>query len=202
MAKTCVITDIHGRLDDLLALLIKVPQNAQLVFLGDYVDRGTQSAEVVAHVRSLQAKGAICLRGNHEDMMLNPGDTWFANGGMATMASYADPLTGVPNAGMMEEDAKWMESLPCIHEDRHRVYVHAGVDPRYALSDQIESITQWYRYPKGADEGYRGKHVVHGHTPGVLTLTRRTCLDAGMKAMVCGVFDDDLPGGPVELIWR
>ena len=203
MSVTCVITDIHGRLTELLTLLDQVPEGARLIFLGDYIDRGSQSAEVVALMRLLQQDGAVCLRGNHEDMMCNPdtmGGTWMANGGSATVESYKDPLSGRVNAGMMKDHAAWFESLPRVHSDAHRVYVHAGVLPMEALEKQPESITQWFRYPSGIDVGWRDKHVVHGHTPGVLQLTHRTCLDGG-KALCCGVFDDDVAGGPVEVLW-
>lgn len=190
MSKVAVLTDIHGRLDDLLRLLDKVPKDAKLIFLGDYIDRGSQSAEVVSLVRSLQAEGAICLRGNHEDMLLHDQGMWLSNGGAATIASYRDPLTGVLNHHLLEEHAGWFISLPRVHSDQHRVYVHAGVSELYGLAEQPEAITQWYRYPKGADVGWRGLHVVHGHTPGILTLQHRTCLDGG-KVLTCGVFEDD-----------
>lgn len=200
MSKTCVITDIHGRWDALKALLAQVPEGAKLVFLGDYIDRGSQSAEVVKLVRSLDA---VCLRGNHEDMMCDPdtmGGTWTANGGSATVESYRDPLNGEVNVGQMEDDAAWFESLQRVHNDAHRVYVHAAVDERYSLENQPEKITQWARYLNDVDIGWRGKHVVHGHTPGIVQLTNRTCLDGG-KRLTCGVFDDDVAGGPVELLW-
>ena len=128
MSKTYVFTDVHGRLEELLRLLDRVPKGAKLIFLGDYIDRGTQSAEVVALVRSLDA---ICLRGNHEDMMCNPdtmGGTWMANGGSATVESYKDPLTGEINAGLMEEHAAWFESLPeseqqqMMGQEKHGAY--------------------------------------------------------------------------------
>ena len=77
MSKTYVMTDIHGRLEDLLRLMDQIPPGSKLIFLGDYIDRGSQSAEVVAYVRSLE--GAICLRGNHEDMMCLNDDMWMAN---------------------------------------------------------------------------------------------------------------------------
>ena len=104
------------------------------------------------------------------------------------------------DAGMMKDHAAWFESLPRVHSDAHRVYVHAGVLPMEALEKQPESITQWFRYPSGIDVGWRDKHVVHGHTPGVLQLANRTCLDGG-KTLCCGVFDDDVAGGPVEMLW-
>jgi serine/threonine protein phosphatase 1 len=203
MSKVCVITDIHGRLDALLRLLDQVPDGAQMIFLGDYVDRGTQSAEVVSLVRTMQSDGAVCLRGNHEDMMCNPdtmGGTWMANGGSATVESYRDPTTGMVNDALMKDHCAWFESLPRVHSDAHRVYVHAGVDDRLELFQQPEAVTQWFRYPAGVDIGYRGKHVVHGHTPGFLFLRNRTCLDAG-RGLICGVFDSDKPGGPVDVIW-
>lgn len=198
---TCVITDVHGRLQELKSILEQVPEGAKLIFLGDYIDRGSQSCEVVELVRSLP--GAVCLRGNHEDMMCNPrtmDGTWMANGGSATYESYRDPITGEISAGKMEEHALWFDTLPRVHSDTHRVYVHAGVSPSHSLRAQPESITQWFRYPSGADIGYGSQHVVHGHTPGIFRGKHRTCLDGG-KQLTCGMFRDDVPGGPVELIW-
>ena len=200
MSKTYVMTDIHGRLEPLKALLAQIPDGSKLVFLGDYVDRGSESREVVALIRSLP--NAVCLRGNHEDMLCaHDPRMWLANGGASTLMSYKHPLTGDTDWEAMYGDKDWFRSLPRLHSDAHRVYVHAGVNPAYSLGEQPESMTQWYRYPEGADVGWRGLHVVHGHTPGILTLVHRTCLDGGMNQMCCGVFDDDLPGGPVELLW-
>jgi serine/threonine protein phosphatase 1 len=195
MSKVAVFTDIHGRLDEFLRVLDKVPTGAQLIFLGDYIDRGSQSAEVVSFIRALP--GAICLRGNHEDMLLHDQGMWIANGGASTIASYRDALTGELNHQLLEEHARWMLGLPRVHFDDHRVYVHAGVSEAHSLDQQPESITQWYRYPKGADVGYHGLHVVHGHTPGIFQGQHRTCLDGG-KVLTCGVFDGDKP---VSLIW-
>jgi serine/threonine protein phosphatase 1 len=200
MGKTAVITDVHGRLPELRAILAQIPDDTQIVVLGDMVDRGTDSRGVVELVRSIP--GAICLRGNHEDMLCAPDPRmWLANGGASTVLSYKHPLTGALDPVALQRDMDWFRSLRCIHSDAHRVYVHAGLLPLADLADQPESITQWFRYPDGYDTGWRGKHIVHGHTPGVLTLTNRTCLDAGMGSLCCGLFDDDLPGGPVELLW-
>ena len=196
MGKVYVITDVHGRLDPLKRLLAQVPDGGQLVFLGDYVDRGSESREVVALVRSIP--GAICLRGNHEDMLCDFNRLWLDNGGASTILSYRHPLTGDLDADALDSDAQWFRNLPRWHEDDHRVYVHAGVHPSYDLPDQPEAYTQWYRYPEGYDGGYRGKMVVHGHTPGVFEGRHRVCLDAGPKRMCCGVFDET---GLVELLW-
>ena len=200
MPETYVITDVHGRLASLQSILAQVPDGAKVVFLGDYVDRGSESREVVALVRSLP--DAVCLRGNHEDMLCAPDPhMWLSNGGASTVLSYKHPLTGALDPVALQADMNWFISLPRTHSDAHRVYVHAGVNPAFDLADQPESVTQWFRYPEGADIGWRDKHVVHGHTPGVLTLSNRTCLDAGMRDLCCGVFDDDVPGGPVRLLW-
>ena len=195
--KTYVMTDIHGRLAPLKALLAQIPDGAKIVFLGDYIDRGSESREVVALVRSLP--NAVCLRGNHEDMICMPSPhMWLDNGGASTVLSYKHPLTGELDAEALQHDLDWFRTLPCYHEDAARVYVHAGVHPSYDLPDQPEAYTQWYRYPEGYDGGYRGKMVVHGHTPGVFEGRHRVCLDAGPKRMCCGVFDET---GLVELLW-
>jgi serine/threonine protein phosphatase 1 len=197
MARAYVITDIHGRLTELEALLAQVPDGAQMVFLGDYVDRGSQSREVVALVRSIP--GAICLRGNHEDMLCAPNPhPWLANGGASTVLSYKHPLTGQLDPVALQADIDWFQSLPRVHEDAWRVYVHAAVMPALSLAEQPESVTQWMRYPDGMDVGYRGKMVVHGHTPGIFEGQNRVCLDAGSKGLCCGVFNDE---GLVELLW-
>lgn len=200
MGKTYVMTDIHGRLEPLKSLLAQIPEGAKIVFLGDYVDRGSESREVVALVRSLQASGAVCLRGNHEDMVCARDPfNWLSNGGASTLLSYKHPLTGELDGAALINDMEWFRSLPTIHRDARRVYVHAGVDASYGISEMPEEITQWYRYPASADVGYRGLTVVHGHTPGVFEGRNRICLDAGMSKMCCGVFDDD--SDTVELLW-
>jgi len=201
MSRTAVITDIHGRLDPLQRLLDRVG-DAKIICLGDMVDRGTQSSEVVAVMRTLHEAGAVVLRGNHEDMICAPDPhMWLANGGASTVLSYKHPLTGALDAVALQRDLDWFRSLPRTHEDAHRVYVHAGVHPNLSLEEQPESATQWMRYPDGADIGWRDKHVVHGHSVGLFRGQHRTCLDVGMGAMCCGLFDDDVAGGPVELLW-
>jgi serine/threonine protein phosphatase 1 len=198
MGKTYVMTDIHGRLGPLKSLLAQIPEGAKIVFLGDYVDRGSESREVVALVRSLP--NTVCLRGNHEDLVCARDPMhWLANGGASTVLSYKHPLTGELDGTALIHDMEWFRSLPTIHSDARRVYVHAGVDERLDLDDMPESVTQWYRYPSTTDIGYRGLTVVHGHTPGVFQGRNRICLDAGMAQMCCGVFDDDNDG--MELLW-
>ena len=219
MTKTYVFPDLHGRLDHLNAALAEVhsvglTDDDTLVFLGDYIDRGPESAEVVASLRALMGKrpNVVCLSGNHEFMMvwgLQYGDQqlqgWVMNGGGNTVASYTDGL-GELDEQTMADDCEWFLGLPTTHEDAHRVYVHAKVDPSSPLDEQDLQTVHWARYETLDGTGYNGKHVVHGHTPnkhGPTTVGSRTCLDVGAVwtgRYVVGVFDDDTPGGPVKVL--
>jgi serine/threonine protein phosphatase 1 len=214
MSFTYVIPDIHGRFDLLeqaLALIAEHSNGARgrrVIFLGDYIDRGPQSREVV----ELLMKGPpewICLKGNHEAMMVDaflPGhdrDLWISNGGKATLQSFFRHGRTL----VQDTHLSWLYSLPLFHEDQHRIYIHAGIPHRdVPLEDQGEAALLWYRYPPNGDIGYNGKHVVHGHTPrinGPVLLDNRTNLDCGAylsDRLVVGVFDDDVPGGPVEVL--
>jgi serine/threonine protein phosphatase 1 len=210
MSEACfVIPDIHGRLDLLENALTLIEQRepaGTVIFTGDYVDRGHDSRGVIERLIAGPPDGWrwVCLRGNHEDMMLetlraplDPG-WWIGNGGGATVASYSAEF---PNAHL-----DWIAALPRVWSDAHRVYVHAGVGEQYDLDAQPEQMTQWFRYPEGADIGYRGKHVVHGHTPrknGPELYQHRTNLDTGAYAtgrLCVGVFDLSKPGGPIEVL--
>lgn len=209
MTKTYVITDIHGRKDLLDKALDLIPNGAKAVFLGDYVDRGPDSAGVIETLAQLKASKPswVFLGGNHEDMMIDalslPANSyhWLMNGGNTTLDSYETM------GRLASEDLPFLESLDLYYEDKHRIYVHAFADPTQPDPSKFtQELTVWERYDKKEDTGWFGKHVVHGHTPikepflGV----NRTNLDTGaVFASGClsvGVFDDDTPGGPVEVI--
>jgi serine/threonine protein phosphatase 1 len=174
-ARTYAIGDIHGCADKLLSLLERVGATrpaefvGKVIFLGDLVDRGPDSAEVVAIVRALEELspvGAVsCLRGNHEQMMLDwlkHGDSlWFANGGLETIASFrGDGEPEIPG-----DVVEWIEGRPTWREDGAHIYVHAGLRPGRPYDRQDDQDRLWIR------EGFLdvdydfGKHVIHGHTP-------------------------------------
>jgi serine/threonine protein phosphatase 1 len=211
MSRTYAIADLHGRFDLLEKAFSAIHQHAggadnQIITLGDYIDRGPQSRQIIEHLMAAQKAGMklICLKGNHEDMMVEtlrkPLDPnwWVGNGGETTLRSYRN---NVPDRHL-----DWIAALPSIHADQHRVFVHAGVDPTCPLSDQTDKYLLWYRYINGADIGHGKRHVVHGHTPwphGPERFQNRTNLDTyawRSGRLVVGVFDDDLPGGPIDLI--
>lgn len=217
MARTYVIADLHGRADLLAQALDKIHRRSAgtVVFLGDYIDRGPQSRAVIERLMAGPPRGWtwIPLQGNHEVMMLmtvrhgiDP-DWWLSNGGSATMKSYGSRLGTLQKDAIPFEHLEWCERLQRYHVDKHRVFVHASVDPAVPLDRQNEERLQWYRYPGNIDVGYGDRHVVHGHDPvdsGVpIQLRHRTNLDVRayrFGVLYVGVFDDARPGGPVELI--
>ncbi len=214
MSFTYVIGDIHG-LDDLLgAALGEINARARgaaavIIALGDYVDKGPQSRQVIE--RLLPGIGGgwkfVALKGNHDAMMVealrDPSKlaAWLEKGGDAALASYGGDPAAVPQAHIA-----WLDRLPLTHVDAHRLYVHAGVEPGVPLDRQSETTLLWKRYPKGNPDGFGERHVVHGHDndpEGPLLYPGRTNLDTAAwrtGRLTVGVFDDDRPGGPVDLI--
>jgi serine/threonine protein phosphatase 1 len=190
------IGDVHGRLDVLEPLLRDIAadvlatrpaERPLLVFLGDYVDRGPESCQVVDRVLGLIADGAfetVALKGNHEEALLQFLDdpafaaTWMEHGGGATLVSY-----GVQPAATRTDVEAWSkvrdafdEALPARHRDFYQglelirivgdyAFVHAGVRPGVAIEHQTERDLLWIRWEFLNDRGPFGKVIVHGHTP-------------------------------------
>jgi serine/threonine protein phosphatase 1 len=132
---------------------------------------------------------------------------WMDNGGGATLISYGENYGDIVNVKVVpEQHLRWIEELPLMHVDRHRVYVHAGVDPDLPLAAQDPDQLLWKIY-KGADQrGHGARHVVHGHhqfRDGPVTIAGRTNLDTQAwytGRLVVAVFDDEVVGGPVSLL--
>lgn len=213
---TYAIGDIHGRLDlleraDRLIAAHAAERSYQVICLGDYVDRGPDSAGVIAFLMRAEQEGRyLCLKGNHEEMMVEGAagegmDFWLDNGGDATLASYGGVLS--------LEHLKWAYSLPIRIRDDYRIYVHAGLMPDLAYEDQDDATCLWIRgrfltAPASAFPA----HVVHGHTPSHADkrvmdqpelLPHRTNLDTGAcltGVLSVGVFESDAPGGPIEIL--
>lgn len=186
------------------------------MFLGDYVDRGPQSFEVVDKMMRLSRDpNVVCLKGNHEIAMARAWrdirhlDWWTLNGAGPTLLSYGihhQGRIGDLQDNIPEAHIDWAESLPLFDVDKWRVYVHGGVDDGPRLVTQSEEVMTMKRYDRNDEGGYDGRHVVHGHTPhaeGPMLYKGRTNLDTmAFKTgrLVIGVFDDDKAGGPVDLI--
>ena len=184
------IGDIHGRADLLPPLHAQIRADAAttvnplVVYLGDYVDRGPSSFEVLETLIHDPLPGCerIHLKGNHEDMMLRflkrPIDkTWLVNGGDATLGSYG--LSNLPDTGwppdlesvaialwdaMPKPHRQFLAALTHSHREGDYIFVHAGVRPGVPLSEQRPADMMWIRDPfLDSDEDF-GACVVHGHT--------------------------------------
>jgi serine/threonine protein phosphatase 1 len=212
MTVTYVIPDIHGRrdlLDEGLAAITARSDGGVIVTIGDYVNKGPESKQVIDRLLSGVAEdwNLVTLKGNHDAMMAealrDPSKmaAWIAKGGDAALASYGGDPADVPQAHIA-----WLDRLRLMHVDAHRIYVHAGVDPEISLDRQSEATLLWKRYPKGFPGGFGERHVVHGHDnfpEGPLLYEGRSNLDTlawRTGRLTIGVFDDDRPGGPVDFI--
>src|SRR5262245_28360551 len=194
--RTFAIGDIHGDIAPLHRVLGRLPPlhaDDTVVFLGDYLDRGPRSKDVVEQLMSFPGRTpakVVCLRGNHEDawlrvcregwdeFVLPPG-----NGCLATARSFtggAPPTSGEQptNADLQamttatffpDAVVRWLESLPDWYEDANAIYVHAGL-PRegghFVHPSQVSNrlVLLWIRTEDFVCN-YSGKRVVFGHTP-------------------------------------
>lgn len=167
--KRWIVGDIHGCFFTLKTLLKRFEDDYDqnlLVFVGDLIDRGPFSREVVGIVRSLvDNKKAICLRGNHEQMAIdahkNSADAplWLYNGGNECLESYAR------HENQLKSDVDWFSTLPLSFQDDDWFIVHAGVNSDFPLSDQTGQDLLWIRNKFLMDKTDFGKMVVFGHTP-------------------------------------
>lgn len=172
--RVLAIGDIHGclgPLDDLLAWVRPGPDDA-LVLLGDYVDRGPDTRGVLDRLIQLQKeRPVVCLRGNHEIMMLAARDggraerkMWLSVGGVQALGSYG----GAGRTGSLDdvppEHWRFLErDLVDYYETERFVFVHAGVYPDVPLDEQPDNMLFWEFLPE-AMRHYSGKTVICGHS--------------------------------------
>lgn len=176
--KTYVFGDVHGRLTQLKALVNHIdynPDEDRLVLLGDLIDRGENSPGVVSYAIELQEQSPnfICLRGNHEQMLLDLieyGDLlWLVpeNGGAITIAQYG--------CKYIEETSTLSLQIPIAHleffsttvsyfEDGQAYYIHASLIPGKHPSECDEETLRWKRDPVFFKR-YNHKLCFFGHTP-------------------------------------
>jgi len=188
-----VISDIHGCLNEFQALLKLAdykPKSDQLILLGDYVDRGRNSKEVVEFVKELVASnGVIALRGNHDQMFCDwikkPIETlerYFRNGGLATIQSFLSLNVEEELAEEIDENTyrnwataildsnpeliEFLENLPFYYETDSFIFVHAGINPDHEdwkYTSNHEFI--WIRDPFLHFDHPFDQTIIHGHTP-------------------------------------
>lgn len=186
------IGDVHGRLDLLDDLLKQVESDIEgrglarniIVFLGDLIDRGPSSAQVIDRVRAYNPSNAqvILLIGNHEEVLLRllRGESelvrdWLKFGGAECAKSYGispaslkrlDPRRAVAilREKIPEDHASFLRSFGDTFRIGDYLFVHAGVRPGVPLAEQSQADLRWIREPfldNGEDHGFI---VIHGHT--------------------------------------
>jgi serine/threonine protein phosphatase 1 len=192
------IGDIHGCLTALTTLLDAVaPQpDDLLITLGDYVDRGPNSREVLDILLKLHATGRlIALRGNHDVMMVNSRYTeeerpmWLACGGKQTLESYGlDPLQNYPGELKNIPASHWSfleENCINYYETDTHFFVHANAYPDIPLDEQPDYMLFWEKLGPTLPH-VSGKIMVCGHTKQnsgeVLNRGHMICLDTGAYA--------------------
>jgi serine/threonine protein phosphatase 1 len=173
--RVLAIGDVHGcrgQLDDLLAWVNPRPGD-QLITLGDYVDRGPDTRGVLDRLIALKReRPTVCLRGNHEIMMLNARDgdsgdrkMWLGVGGAQALGSYGTaPGRAGTLADVPEEHWQFLEDeLRDYFETEQFIFVHAGVLCGFDLDEQPPSALFWEFLPD-AMRHHSGKTVICGHT--------------------------------------
>ena len=187
--RTLVIGDIHGSLTALKALgeFVDYAPDDVIVTLGDYIDRGPSSKEVINYLVELrESHEVITLKGNHEVMMENARTSeqelyfWLMNGGEATLDSFQ---VSNPNRIAKEIPSNYwdfFESCERFYETEHHIIAHAGLEPETDLDEQNDRNLFWRRI-LNTEPHKSGKTLVCGHTPqkngAPLVLDHAICID-------------------------
>ncbi|MEM6450003.1 MAG: metallophosphoesterase family protein [Cyanobacteria bacterium P01_D01_bin.105] len=168
MSRRIFFGDIHGHYDGLIRLvaMISPAQQDQLYFVGDLIDRGPKSAQVVEFVRR---GNHACVLGNHEHLLLNafPDENphlsafqgWLHSGGQPTLTSY-------PSTEALLEHVDWLKTLPLYLDLGDVFVVHAGLDPKKALGAQTKMDFCWIRdaFHRHSQRVFEDKCIITGHT--------------------------------------
>lgn len=191
-ARAYAVGDIHGCLHLLDALLVKIEADlvarpvgeSFLIFVGDLIDRGPDSAGVIERLRHYSRPGVrpIFLMGNHEEYLLRilSGETadldaWLSYGGKECVASYGlapDQLAVLPEGEALlrlrqaipDSHRRFLKSFADTFRFGDYLFVHAGIRPGLAIEDQVQADLRWIRELFLDDSRDHGFVVVHGHT--------------------------------------
>ncbi len=170
------IGDIHGCVTELRLLLNELPltPTSKVIFLGDYIDRGPHSKEVIDTILELQKKvNIVTLVGNHEQMFLSfleqpqseLAGMFIYNGGGATLASYSDESA---DYRIPSEHLDFFKNLRIAHQEEGFYFVHAGVPEKSLKKIEFEEDLNdllWIREPFLSSDFNWGIRIIHGHTP-------------------------------------
>ena len=191
MNKIFAIGDIHGCADKLKALMKKIPvdyANDTLVFIGDYIDRGPDSFDVVDYLVDLkkQHPDIVFLKGNHEDLLQKYLDgtdrfTYLFNGGQRTLDSYLNRAHKSEFSPIPSDHLEFYQSLVLHYETEDYLFVHAGLREKVPLDKQNPDELLWIREDFIHSKFDFGKRVIFGHTPFAepLLLSNKIGIDTG-----------------------
>jgi len=209
------VGDVHGRADLLDAIILAILEDLEataprllptIVFLGDYIDRGIASKQVIERIIQLAKHVNVApLKGNHEQWMLaflkdaSVGRRWFKYGGEQTLASYG--VLPAQDEGELEAErvrADLQERMPASHKEflesltdyvviGDYLFVHAGVRPGVELEGQTSDDLLSIRSPFLEAEQSCEHVVVHGHTPEPTPVNRRWRIGIDTGAYATGV---------------
>lgn len=173
--KIYAVGDIHGCFSKLQTLMDRIPFNPDhdtIVFLGDYIDRGPDSFEVVSFLINLKktSNNAVFLKGNHEAMLEGfisgtDRNLFLANGGEQTLRSYLKRRHVLSTPAIPDEHLEFFRSLLPFYETEHFIFVHAGLKDGVDLQHQDPNDLLWIRKNFIHSEYDFGKIVIFGHTP-------------------------------------
>lgn len=187
------IGDVHGCLDELRQLEQKIVDDAEgidgekwIIMLGDYVDRGDQSASVLDHLLAKAPRDfkRVCLAGNHEEMMLramsqhHARQQWLKSGGRETLQSYgismglgtsprpaSSQFDAILQSRIPDEHIEFLRNLPASLKVDDYFFAHAGIRPDVSLDQQSEQDLLWIRDDFLSVELNHKPVIIHGHTP-------------------------------------
>jgi len=177
-----VIGDIHGCSEELRYLIDALPvrPDDEIVFLGDYIDRGPDASGVVSYLIKLKdhfsENRLVFLKGNHEDMLLSylelsgqHGKMFLLNGGKATVESYGissdNPSPSRLRDAMPPAHLAFYQTLESCYLTEPYLCVHAGVHPLKTLPEQTEEELLWIRHPFLYSSHILPYTILFGHTP-------------------------------------
>lgn len=203
------IGDVHGRFDLLKAMLDRIADHGRtqpvvdthIVFLGDLIDRGPQSRQVVQHLRRAAPPNVSCwfIKGNHEEALIRglSGEAhllapWLSHGGYETAESYGlgkGALIGQPDStlehllmsAIPQSDLNFLAGFQNSVRLGDYLFVHAGIRPGVPVEQQSDRDLRWIREDFLASDMNFGCVVVHGHTivDEVVMKPNRVALDTG-----------------------
>lgn len=192
------IGDVHGQIDLLNTALkyIRSKNGKKVIFIGDYIDRGPSSLGVLFTVMNPPSDMEfICLKGNHEDMMVDPYFKYKEFDFYCT--KFEKECKGKVDHHIME----WMRDLKLFHFEGENVFAHAYYDATLRPDQQTEVRNLWLRFPMGADyNSVDNLFLSHGHTPfinGPESTANRFNLDCSAKdgkQLCIGIYRENVRG--------